>query len=149
MEYNLRLLNLILLLFICDLTVFIQGGCHSGYYHCSGYTWCCPYGYSCTGYSRCPKSHHSSGSSNVGAIVGGCMGGLVNLFILICCIVKCKNLGQVKSMNTHSGRQNRIATLENRQQNGSDRFGTRHPIPIQPSLPASFEPGHPPPSYHI
>lgn len=52
-------------------------------------------------------------------------------------------------MNTHSGRQNRIATLENRQQNGSDRFGTRHLIPIQPSLPASFEPGHPPPSYHI
>ncbi|VDI14599.1 Hypothetical predicted protein [Mytilus galloprovincialis] len=60
-----------------------------------------------------------------------------------------ENLGQVKSMNTHSGRQNRIATLENRQQNGSDRFGTRHLIPIQPSLPASFEPGHPPPSYHI
>ncbi|CAC5398055.1 unnamed protein product [Mytilus coruscus] len=74
--------------------------CKSSYYHCTGYLWCCPNGYSCTGTSTCYEnlynspyspylSSYSSSTSSlqIGYNVGGCIGGLICLVILTCIIV--------------------------------------------------------------
>ncbi|VDH92069.1 Hypothetical predicted protein [Mytilus galloprovincialis] len=91
-------------LFIITILEFINivkgAQCQSRYYHCSGYLWCCPNGYSCTGTSMCNansfnspyspnlSSYYSSiSSARIGMIVGGCMGSLFCLVIVTCIIV--------------------------------------------------------------
>ncbi|XP_052103776.1 uncharacterized protein LOC127737260 isoform X9 [Mytilus californianus] len=59
----------------------VKGSCPGSYYHCTGYSWCCPRGYSCTGTSRCYES-----SSSGGAIAGGNLGGIVLIAVVCSCI---------------------------------------------------------------
>ncbi|XP_063430732.1 uncharacterized protein LOC134712791 [Mytilus trossulus] len=86
-------------LFILTISALINivkgAGCLYSYYECTGYNWCCPNGYYCTGTSICNANPYSSSYSSsfsysrIGYIVGGCIAGVV---ILICIIVAvCKS----------------------------------------------------------
>ncbi|XP_052103855.1 uncharacterized protein LOC127737307 isoform X1 [Mytilus californianus] len=143
-------------LFIITISEFINivkgVGCKSSYYHCTGYNWCCPYGYSCTGTSICNKNPYSSYSSSysssisysrIGYIVGGCIGGLV---ILACIIVAvCKSSSKPgRVIAPPAGRRTTlIAATTAQPTNGM------HPMfGQQSSVPSSQNIANPPPSYN-
>ncbi|OPL32616.1 hypothetical protein AM593_10112, partial [Mytilus galloprovincialis] len=98
---NITNMDFVLFITISEFINIVKGAqCQSRYYHCSGYLWCCPNGYSCTGTSMCNansfnspyspylSSYYSSiSSARIGMIVGGCMGGLFCLVIVTCIIV--------------------------------------------------------------
>ncbi|XP_052103770.1 uncharacterized protein LOC127737260 isoform X3 [Mytilus californianus] len=124
----------------------VKGSCPGSYYHCTGYSWCCPRGYSCTGTSRCYES--SSSSSSGGAIAGGIVGGII-LVIIICCIsatIKSKT-GKVSRVIYPKRRTTREATVPKKQQpSSSSKPVTRQ---NEMTLPGSYEPFNPPLSHHI
>ncbi|VDI14598.1 Hypothetical predicted protein [Mytilus galloprovincialis] len=121
MENNSKSYIVIVILLVCDFTFAIDGTCSYKYYPCSGYEWCCPDSYDCSGTSKCYKTvyYYSSepgSSSNVGPIIGYCIGGLVGLvflaaFCVACCAkCTCERPGQIEAMDTQTGGQNRAAT---------------------------------------
>lgn len=64
------------IIFILELITEIKGqAClFSSYHLCTGYDWCCPNGYVCTGSSTC---------LSIGTIVGACIGGLIGLALFV------------------------------------------------------------------
>ncbi|XP_063426034.1 uncharacterized protein LOC134709829 [Mytilus trossulus] len=80
---------------ISSLIINVKGqSCYYDYHHCTGYDWCCPDSYVCTGSSTC---------LSIRAIVGICIGGLFGLAIFIACIYySCKKeKGRVGTVLTH------------------------------------------------
>ncbi|XP_071160430.1 uncharacterized protein [Mytilus edulis] len=144
----------------------IIGSCPGGYYHCTGYEWCCPTNYRCTGTSRCNSytpsysgsysysySYSYSSSSSGGAIAGGIVGGIF-LVIILCCVsaaVKSKT-GNVSRVIYPKRRNPTVGTVPKKEQPSSIRPTTRQNENYNISrmtLPGSYEPTNPPLTHHI
>ncbi|XP_071165878.1 uncharacterized protein [Mytilus edulis] len=124
---------------ISSLIINVKGqSCYYDYHHCTGYDWCCPDSYVCTGSSTC---------LSIRAIVGICIGGLFGLAIFISCIYfSCKKQkGRVGTVLTHPDVN---TTVVGQHQYGEQAYGQPPAYDqTQYSQPSSFAQPGPDPAY--
>ncbi|XP_052103851.1 uncharacterized protein LOC127737304 [Mytilus californianus] len=141
-------LLLIILVFISS----VHGSCPGSYYHCTGYSWCCPLSYSCTGTSSCYARSSSSLSSSPsgGAIAGGIVGSIILAVIIfwISATMKSKT-GKVRRVIYPKRITIREATVPKRQQPSYSSRPAHSTQQNEMTLPGSYEPFNPPLSHHI
>ncbi|CAC5398045.1 unnamed protein product [Mytilus coruscus] len=122
------------ILMILLLISLVDGqSCYLGYHSCTGYDWCCPDAYICTGSSTC---------LSIGAIVGACIGAIVGLVFFIVLIYLCyrSKKGTVGTVVVHPGVH---TTVVGQQQYGQPVYGQ----PPQYGHPQYSQPQYSQPQY--